>query len=92
VATVDTPRDEDVRRLRVVLVCNLLDDLVLDEERRADGVVAETRVGGDDDVLLLVVLDEVELNERGVALDLRSALGSEGERREKCGKQQDAPG
>lgn len=46
-------------------------DLVVDEEEGgADGVVAKGRVGGQDDVLVGAVLDELGLEEARVALDL----------------------
>lgn len=42
----------------------------VDEQGEAAGVVAKGRVGGDDDALLLAVLDQGVVGQTGVALDL----------------------
>lgn len=42
----------------------------VDQQGEAAGVVAKGRVGGDDDALLLAVLDQGVVGQTGVALDL----------------------
>ena len=64
------PGKDDLCRGGTDTVGDLLDDLVLDEQGLIDHVVAESRVLGDVNTLLTAPLDEVGLEEAGVALDL----------------------
>lgn len=70
VATDLGPGEDDLSGAGVEALSDLLDDLVLDEERLADHVVAESRVLGDVDALLAAPLDELGLKETRVALNL----------------------
>ena len=78
VATDLCPGEDDLCGRGVETLGNLLDGLVLDEQGLADHVVAEGRVLGDVDALLAAPLDEVGLEQAGVALDLVGGGGDTG--------------
>jgi hypothetical protein len=78
VATDLCPGEDDLCGGSVETLGDLLDDLVLDEEGFANHVVAEGRVLGDVNTLLAAPLDEVGLEETGVALDLVGGGGDTG--------------
>ena len=64
------PSEDDLCRCGIKPVGDLLDNLVLNEKRLAEHIVAEGGVLGDMDVPLGAPFDEVGLEETWVALDL----------------------
>lgn len=78
VAALDAPGDEDLCGVGVELVGDGLDLRVVYDLGLAGEVVAEGRVGGDVDVVLCAVGDEVVLGEEGVCLDLVDGGGDAG--------------
>jgi hypothetical protein len=78
VATNLCPGENNLCGSGIETLGDLLDDLVLDEEGLADHVVTEGGVLGDVDTLLAAPLDEVGLEEAGVALDLVGGRGDTG--------------
>jgi hypothetical protein len=70
VATNLSPSKDDLCRRCAKAIGDLLDSLVLDEQGLTNHVVTESRVFGDVDTLLTHPLDEVGLEEAGVALNL----------------------
>lgn len=69
-ALVGRPVDQDLRRLLIKLLGNVNNLGLVNDSRFSSGVVTKRRVGGDNNVLLLAIFEELGLDQAGVTLNL----------------------